>query len=431
MSNEKVVWPFYYSKFPNKYFSEFIWPNMLINFFMIFFNNLPVYKVVRLVFTLLLYCLLEINNSRFPNIAEPIIRNTTKIDINDPPNITGFVYFIVKNSIYPEVQDDYFNVNCFGGRIRRTIEYCMYKVEDNLNFGFASPYPEDYFLSWVSRPINSSRFLNKNYVNPPTIHIDMTQIYQNVTYGNVTVSDKFFHNITNLFYIDPQKNGDFDNFTKSEAAKNFTYIKRGYFYYSIKGKAFLEQKLENIESKIRYNYRKIEDQELFHEANRYLFSNCNPGDVRVKFEVYAPLHATFFGYMKNFTLYPLYIDNMRFGATMRGTASLKELVYYYEPDVNENGIGDVFPILTKFYAMMVLFIYIFHRVPDQIERAYWLVVSGCINLTFRSIIWDTPFKDFHVWSKITTVVILAGNFLKFWRFRSIFQYFQHIYRMLR
>lgn len=390
--------------------------------------NLPaLFSRFRVLILFLLYTLAEIIDSYYPNLAHTIIENTTEIDPNNMTNITGYAYFSINDAVYPTVFDEFLNITVFGGYIYRKVEYCQHQQNKN-SFGIFNSNPDIYTYStlWANNYINSSNFFDKNYVNPPlSIEVNKTTLSNDVKIGNLTVLSSFYTKVLNLYYFDPKETA-IENFTYSNASSDFEYIKRGYFYHSVSNKSMMP-KIEKIQKKLTKKDETSDDK--LYEAQQEMFSKCSSGDIRIRYYVYGPKNVTYFGYVKNYTMFPVSFDSIQLGITVRGcNQSLKKLVkafmpggIYNDDDSLDDFLSFCFVITVKmklFFDILSLILYVFRN--DPIRASYWLLVVSFANVLYRSLIWTSWQLNLKLWTTSLLAILILGFIAGIWKI----QFFQ-------
>lgn len=401
---------------------------LLSNFLMFILRNLSTEQLISIItklkylFYFLLYTVGEITDSYYPNLVHSIVKDTTIIDPFNMTNITGYVYFSISGAKYPTIYDEFLNLTVHGAIIKRKVEYCQYKQVIN-SFGIFSSgsFIDTYPTKWVPEYINSSNFVDKNFINPPlSVVVNETEHFNNVTIGNLTIPSFFYSDDLVFYYFEPSQEG-IDNFTYSNASSSFEFINRGFFYHSVTNKSTLTR-LEKIKKKLKEKGNEYDD--ILYETQKEMFQKCHSGDVRIRYRLYAPINVTYFGYVQNFTLTPILIDDIRFGATKRGAnQSIRSLVRAYtpdgmygEPDSLENFFSFSYLYIIKMKVAFDTWKFILRLFQnDPIRSTYWFLTVGFANLTFRSIIWSYSYLNLKLWASVLVGMLVLGLLCGIWK----------------
>lgn len=384
---------------------------------------------------MIIYTIGELSDSYYPNLIQSILQNATLINPYNMTNITGYVYFSIKGAQYPHVFDDYFNFSVYGAAAKRVVQYCQYQRAESSVELFALSNIETYPKKWVSQYINSTNFLDKNYINPPLkVTVNETHLYNNVRIGNLTIPSEFYPSDLLFYYLEPDE-PRIVNFSYSRASADFEFIRNGYFYHSVTNKSSIKQ-INKIQNEIRF--KKLNDETRYYESQKIFFERCHSGDVRIIYLLYAPLNVTYFGYVENFTLKAKIVDKVLFGAnkmrfddnnkillgqahlgtTKRGDLSkwpLKSLVSHCTPE--EDIITDIlfFPrIIIIFTVFRNVFEFSFARFREPLKSSYWIIALAFLNFAFRSMIWNTWYLNFKIWLSLFIIHLSAGYIAGVW-----------------
>ncbi|KAK8895790.1 hypothetical protein M9Y10_013675 [Tritrichomonas musculus] len=375
-------------------------------------------NIVKFLFLFALYSIAEYTDAFYPNMVHSILKNTTSINPYNMTNITGFVYFSITGAHYPTIYDEYLNLTVHGAVIKRRVRYCQYNEKSGSNNIFVtSSSINTYEKKWVPEYINSSNFVDKNFVNPPLeITVSETDTFNNMKIGDLSIPSSFYTNNLVFYYFEPDELGII-NFTYSNASSYFDFIQKGYFYHSASSKSSIEI-LDKIQSDFKRQGEKYDD--ILFESQSKLFEKCHPGDVRIRYLLYAPLNVTYFGYVKNFTLDVKIIDGVRFGTSMRGIKqNLESLIQIYTPDDSYDAFSDIifFPrsILKIRIAFQIWRVIANLFIGDSLKTCYWIFAAALANLAYRSLFWDVWYLDFSIWSTTLLTFLSIGLLFGVWK----------------
>lgn len=388
---------------------------------LLFLFNLRV-NLVQFLFFIMIYTILEYSNSFYPNLINNVIKNTTSINPYNMSNITGFVHFSITGAHYPTIYDEYLNLTVFGAVIKRFVQYCQYKEKkEPLSLFTTSSDIFTYPVAWVSKYINSSKFQDKNFINPPLeVIVNETITRNDVQIGNLTIPSKFYKNIFDFFYFDPDENG-VNNFTYSNASSDFEFISRGYFYHSVTNKSSIKH-IMKIKKEIKSTQE--DDDDISYEVQENFFGKCHSGDVRIRYVLYGPINVTYFGYVENYTLKVKTISEVPFGTTKRGVKKdLKSLVNTYAPINNFDYINYYYFVNPQWTIKFVIIISILkfgfmHFRDHPMKFSYWIVAISLFNFTYRSLIWNKDIFDLKIWFTALMVHLIAGFATGVWKISS-------------
>lgn len=397
-------------------------------------TRISIFAIFKFILFLITYIISEISDSYYPNLTQSILQNATLIDPYNMTNITGYVYFSIKGAQYPHIFDDYFNFSIYGAAAKRVVQYCQYQRAESSAELFALSNIETYPKRWVSQYINSTNFLDKNYINPPLkIIVNETNLYNNMRIGNLTIPSEFYPSDLLFYYLEPNETR-IVNFSYSKASTDFEFIRNGYFYHSVTNKSSIRQ-INKIQNEIRF--KKLNDEDLYYESQKIFFERCHSGDVRIIFLLYAPLNVTYFGYVENFTLKAKIVDKDLFGAnkmslddkkilfgqarlgtTKRGDLSkwpLKTLVSHCTPENDIITYILFFPRICIIYTVFrYCIVLLFTPFRNPLRSSYWIVALSFLNFAFRSMIWNIWYLNFKIWLSLFIIHLSAGYIAGVW-----------------
>ena len=355
----------------------------------------------------------EYNYAKYMTLAKKISENTLTLNTTEENSIYDgqFVFLRTNNISYSKLTDNLFNISKSAAILFRQVEYCQW-IEQGFESSDKMTRTRRYRKDWISKPLNSSNYMDKTYSNPQISLFSESTLYSNATVDLYTLSSEIFQYIIpdqTLFLDDEMK----QSFLSSSASQSFNYIEDGWFYkgkdYDIISKI---QQLENTKSIIDpliyfFNIFGVDIQKLnlsiFPRKYKYstrkqllksLFLKCEAGDIRIKFLYWAPESISAVGFVENTTIKRHNVNNVSMGSVQKGYLSKLKVLY------KQHIIPRKVAYSARFLTIFSLFIFILRRSPSENARIWNYAFLGFLILAFRSIIWQSTLLNPYIWCPI-------------------------------
>jgi hypothetical protein len=171
--------------------------------------------------------------------------------------------------------------------IRFHSQYCQWIEEPLSDLDLvASRYLVSYSTRWENDLFPDDTFVDRNYRNSITTRIPSWSKTMNIAAKNLTISEALFTSAP-LNAVHIPTSAELLAFNASRyASLGFSYIGRGYYYLS--GKRNLAKRLRKI--------RSLHSRAAENAVVEILMANCKVGDVRFRYELFAPDTLSVFGW---------------------------------------------------------------------------------------------------------------------------------------
>jgi hypothetical protein len=262
-----------------------------------------------------LFLLLEHSQARAARAISAVIRSA-----KSPTNATqesGFVFLHLSSIEYERHIDEISGANLSAAHIRFQPLYCQWEEQWR-------PEPEahtlygrhtDYVQVWSNELIPSTGFIDPNFCNPTTVYPRSDTFYDVDTHGWV-ISRELFHFSGHGHTVIPDEDLRGRIATTVYGDAGFEYLGSGYFFLSGG---------DNVSSRIGAIREAYGDIAIDHVALT-LFDNCVIGDVRVRYELFAPETMTVFAYNDKGVLKQAELDGYMVGAVAAGHVSAEHVL---------------------------------------------------------------------------------------------------------
>ena len=262
----------------------------------------------------------EMHAVRVHSVTEKIqqkLKNINEYDKSQDSN-HSFVYISTKNVLYSTLVDNDFNMQINAGYFKRNVEFCQWEETKTIEKVGDREIPRfSYQKIWANHQIDSNSFNETGYYfNPKIQTISDAHIRGKIKVGSYDISA----NLTNIGSTSrfipsmPQ----IATFTTTMMQQQFRYIGNGVFYH--------EYQPGSTPLFNQYFGYGIVNGELPKDAMNMLFGNCNAGDVRVRFEYWAPAQLSVIGYREGDEIQMREFDGVNIGALAAGNVTSDALI---------------------------------------------------------------------------------------------------------
>jgi hypothetical protein len=345
-------------------------------------------------FWFLLFLFFEFHQSRFDRIRHSVLSRTVEIDPGNPPDTDGFVRFNLTRGPPPmPVFDDQVNYSLLGTWVRWQVEYCQWR-ENFQESQFFINIP-DYSVGWSKELVSSIDFVDRNYQNPLVRTYPNWDRVQNMTIGNLTISETIFSSLgERKYYYEPSKT-DLAAFAKSPLSENgFEYLGHGYFYRPYGSN--LETRIEELKRKKKLN----SDTK---DVARVVINGCVAGDIRGRHLLYTPQNVSILGYKNGSVVQRIVYEGYDIGTAAEGFVDGYDMLSSLQPDMKDIRVVQMFFVGLSLLAVCT-------GARDDRMRVLNLVALGVFVLFVRSLFWTSVLLNSEFWG-----AAFLGVFVMYWK----------------
>lgn len=287
--------------------------------------------------------------------------------------------------------DEQTGISVYGGFIDFVFQYCQWKeiIEENditntiLGVPELGPYTK---RVWSKSQLDSSRYRDRNVHNPVDVpNFNSWKIYNDVRVENLTLnSSMFWNNLPFQYYgLSDEEIADFNQSALFE--QGFFYIGSGWFYRPYRGQADLESRLA------KYN------------STKKLMDKCDPGDVRVRFQLFAPKMISVVGYKDGNMIRPGNYKDYMYGAVSRYDEDVQGVLsdWLERDDTSGYVIWAVPGILMTFWTYF----------RQRGKRVLTMFLTAFAVMAVRSILWNGGLMNPYVWCPLFVLCIPVYRWL--------------------